>query len=81
MILELICTPLFLLLRGIILLMPTAFTIPDWGISFIALIQKALFFFPGDVWFMVVGNIVFWLLSQIVWAIIEWGYKKIPGVN
>jgi len=81
MILELICTPLFLLLRGLILLLPAAFTLPDWSVSFISLIQKALFFFPADVWFIVIGNIVFWLVAQFTWAIIEWVYKKIPGIN
>ena len=78
MIVELICTPLFIMLRGLIFLLPTAFTIPDWTISFIALIQRALFFFPADVWYIVVGNIVFWLIAQMTWAIIEWVYKKIP---
>lgn len=29
----------------------------------------------------VLGNIVFWLTVQLSWAIIEWVYKKVPGIK
>lgn len=81
MIIELMCTPLFLLLNGIIQLFPQAFQIPNWLADVISLLIKAMQFFPGDVWAIAIGNIVFWILAQFTWAIIEWVYKKIPGIN
>lgn len=29
----------------------------------------------------ILSNIVFWLVVQMTWAIIEWLYKKIPGIK
>jgi len=74
-------TPLFLLLRGIIVLMPSAFTMPLWAMNMLDLLFKALFFFPPDVWTTVMANVMFWLNVQFGWAVIEWVYKKIPGVD
>lgn len=68
----------------IILLEPLGlggFVIPDWFSNFIILFCKALFFFPFDVWSVVLSNIVFWVLVHFVWSIIEWIYIKIPGVS
>lgn len=81
MIIELICTPIFILLDFIISFLPVGITIPDWAISFIGLIQKALFFFPPDVLTTVVSVIVVSYSAQFIWAITEWVYKKIPGVK
>lgn len=47
----------------------------------ISLLGKAMMFFPVDVWAVVILNITFWLSIQFAWAIIEWIYKKIPGIN
>lgn len=55
--------------------------LPTWVDEFLSLIQKALFFFPIDVWVIVLINITFWLTLQFGWAILEWIYKKIPGIN
>ena len=57
------------------------FSIPDWFSNFIILFCKALFFFPFEVWSVVLSNIVFWVLVHFVWSIIEWIYIKIPGVS
>ena len=81
MIIELLCSPLFAIINGIIMLMPSGLTIPDWGVSFISLIQKALFFFPPDVLTTVVAVVIASYGAQFVWAIIEWVYKKLPCVN
>lgn len=81
MIIELFCTPIFFLLNTIISLLPSGLTIPDWAISFIALLQKALFFFPPDVLTTVVSVVVASYGAQFIWAIIEWVYKKLPGVE
>lgn len=81
MIIEAICDVVFVPLNLAITLIPSGLTLPDWFISFFNLIQKALFFFPPDVFTTVLGTIIWCLGSQLVWSIIEWVYKKIPGIN
>lgn len=58
-----------------------AFSLPDWIVSALSLITKGLGIFPIDVWIIVLSNGLFWLTVQFTWAIIEWIYKKIPGVD
>ena len=55
--------------------------IPNWYWSFQSLLQVGLKVFPPDVWVAVIGNIVFWMGIHLIWAVIEWIYKKIPGVS
>ncbi len=81
MIVEALFLPIFLIVRGLIALLPGAFTLPLWSVDTFNLLLKALFFFPADVWVVIIGNISFWLIAQFSWSIIEWIYKKIPGVD
>lgn len=81
MIIELLCTPLFWLINGLVSFIPVAFQIPNWLADTISLLLKAMQFFPFDVWTIILANIGFWLFAQFAWAIIEWVYKKIPGVD
>lgn len=59
----------------------TLFNLPDWGIQAIKMLKTGLGLFPNDVWIVCISNGMFWLVVQFTWAIIEWIYKKIPGVN
>lgn len=81
MIIELFFSPIFLLIKTVINLIPSQTVLPLWTIDLTNLLSKGLIFFPSDVWAIVIGNIVFWLSLQFMWAIIEWVYKKIPGVE
>lgn len=81
MIVELLFAPIFILLDMIVAMIPIGATMPLWGLDTINLLSKGLMFFPRDVWAFVIGNIIFWLMAQLTWAIIEWVYKKIPGVD
>lgn len=45
------------------------------------ILKYALYWFPLDLWILILTNIVFWITVQFSWAIIEWIYKKIPGIN
>lgn len=81
MIIELLCTPMFLLVKGIIALLPQAFQLPNYITDVFALLLKASQFFPMDIFILCIGNITFWLVIHFTWAIIEWVYKKIPGIN
>ena len=81
MIIELFSDLTFALLNMIINLLPTGYDLPGWLSATTGLIAKATFFFPADLWMVCIGNIVFCNLALITWAIIEWVYKKIPGVQ
>lgn len=81
MILELVWTPFFLLMEFIISLIPIAFQLPAWALDTTILIQRGLSFFPSGVSMVIFTNILFWLTGLTTWAIIEWVYKKIPGVS
>lgn len=48
---------------------------------FIAALGYGFIVFPLPLFLFFIANVVFWLGLQFVWAIIEWIYKKIPGVN
>lgn len=45
------------------------------------ILSYGLFFFPADIWVCVITLGVTMLTAGLVWAIIEWSYKKIPGVD
>lgn len=62
--------------------------LPDFNIdlgggfeAFMELLSYALYFFPSDLWTAIIVNVVIWLFGAITWSIIEWIYKKIPGVD
>lgn len=81
MIIELLMTPIFALIGGLIDLLPVSMDIPNWLGSAISLVQKSLIIFPADVWFSVITNVLGWVVIHMIWAGIEWTYKKIPGVS
>ena len=85
MILELILTPVFALIGVIINLIPDmsqreALTGFDMT-GLIDVLAYGFYVFPFELFMIFIGNVLFWLGAQMVWAIIEWAYKKIPGVN
>ena len=45
------------------------------------LISYGLTWFPIDLWIAILANIIFWLSVQGGWIVIEWIYKKVPGVD
>lgn len=81
MIVSLLLSPVFLLISGLIGMLPVAFALPDWLNPCLDLLSTALWFFPGDVWALVIGNVMFWVVAKLAWSIIEWVYKKVPGVD
>ena len=85
MIIEYLLTPIFWLLDGILTLLPDFSyldSLYDYDVSgFIYLLAYGFFIFPFSLFMTFIGNILFWLALQMGWAIIEWVYKKIPGVN
>ena len=81
MIIAALCTPIFWLIDIIIGMLPVTFSLPNWLDPCISLIQTALWFFPSDVWITIMGNVVFWQFSLLLWSFIEWCYKKVPGIK
>jgi len=85
MILELILTPLFFLFYTILNWLPNFSDhnhLYGFDISwFIDLLAIGFYIFPFSLFVIIMGNVLFWLTLQMGWAIIEWAYKKIPGVN
>lgn len=82
MIVELLLSPIFLLIRGFIALIPdTGFSLPGWFLTFADVVRVGLSFFPSNVFIIIIGNIAFWLTLHMTWSIIEWLYKKLPGVS
>ncbi|MDD3016680.1 MAG: hypothetical protein PHR41_09365 [Lactococcus chungangensis] len=72
---------IFTLVLGVLGSMPYVPELPSWVGSAVRLISSGLAFFPTDVWVVTIANIVFWLDAHLVWACVEWVYKKIPGVE
>ncbi|MEG2908936.1 MAG: hypothetical protein RR945_06955 [Erysipelotrichaceae bacterium] len=81
MIFELIFNILFSPVNLILNLIPTINNLPTWLGDLISFVSKGLSIFPTDVWVITITNIFFWNFGLIGWAIVEWVYKKIPGVN
>lgn len=82
MILELLLTPILSIVDwafGWINI--NQLNLPTWIDDTLNLVAKAMMFFPTDVWVIVIANVAFWMTIQFTWAIIEWIYKKIPGVS
>lgn len=81
MLVEFFLSPILFLINKLIEFMPQGYELPSWIGSTISLLRKGMYFFPLDVWLILIANITFWLTVQMVWAVIEWLYKKIPGVD
>lgn len=81
MIIELICTPFFLLVDGIIALLPVLTYIPTSIVDTVSLLLKAMQFFPIDVWVMAIGNIVFWLTIHFIVSLIKFVVGWIPFIS
>ena len=81
MIIEAICSVFFLAVRTFIAYLSVPFRLPEWIADAASIIGIGLLVFPIDVWAGVIGSVISWAGVHFVWAIIEWVYKKIPGVD
>lgn len=81
MIIEMICSPFFYLINGIMALIPVVESIPDYIVDVLVLLRKAMLFFPTDVWVMVIANIVFWLTLHFIVSLIKFVLGLIPFLN
>ncbi|MBC9723255.1 MAG: hypothetical protein H9W82_18960 [Lactobacillus sp.] len=82
MILVMIMTPIFFIVKKIFEVVNLDNLDLPFGMGdTISHLSKAMMFFPIDVWVVVIANIAMWISLQFAWAIIEWIYRKIPGIN
>jgi hypothetical protein len=77
---------LFNLIFGLIELVITFLPVPVLNLTggasgLTTILAYGLYFFPADIWMSVITLGVTMLSTGLLWAIIEWVYKKIPGVD
>lgn len=82
MIIEAIIDMIFLPLQGLINLLPNVSSPPTPPIeTALEIVSYSAYFFPMGVFVFLINNFLFWYTALLTWAIIEWTYKKIPGVS
>lgn len=81
MIIKLLLEPIFFLIKSIISFIPEGTSIPSWMSYTVGILKYPMSIFPADVWIILITNVAFWYVAQLTWAIVEWVYKKIPGVD
>lgn len=81
MIIELICAPLLLLVRGILSLIPVLTYIPNSIADTITMLVKGMQFFPFDVWFICISSFLFWLSVHLIYGFINFILRLIPLLN
>lgn len=81
MIIELLCAPLFNLVRLVIKGISVVTFLPNSFVDTITMLIKGMQFFPFDVWFLVIGCIIFWAGFHIGFGIINFVLKFIPIIN
>ena len=82
MITESILTVLFAVANFLIGLLPQKVAnIFDGTAGLGTILAYGLYFFPMDLWLFIIGQGVAMLGISLSYAILEWGWKKIPGVD
>lgn len=81
MIVEVVLGVLMDCVNWIIAFLPSIESLPSWVTDTITLISFGLQIFPVDVWIVLLIHLVLWTGGSYIWAVVEWVYKKIPGVD
>ena len=82
MILELCFKPFFIFIKFLITLVPSFVGAGISSVvSFSSYLSPILSILPNGFFSSFIGSVIFYLTLQFSWAIIEWIYKKIPGVD
>lgn len=82
MLISLILMPFWSFLSFLLGLLPDiSYGLPNWFSSFASLMKIGLSVFPIDVWVVVTANLMFWTGIHLAWSVIEWLYKKVPGIS
>lgn len=82
MISEALLSVLFAIGSFLISLLPdTLIKAFEGGSSIATVIAYALVFFPSDVWLFGLGAVVTMMSVTLVYALLEWVWRKVPGVD
>lgn len=83
MIIQGLLNPIIDVLSGLISLLPSAnIELPiEAALSWTNVIRHSAYFFPMNWLGIILLNWMAWWTVFMSWAIIEWVYKKIPGVS
>lgn len=81
MITEAILNPIYSILQLFISFLPVIGDLPTWVDNAFNLLSYILMFFPVDVFVAIIGNVGLWMGANFIWSIIEWIYKKLPGID
>lgn len=82
MISELFLSVLFGISSMIINLLPDfVFNVFDGTAALGTVVSYALYFFPGDLWLFCLGQGIIKMGITFAYAVAEWTWKKVPGVD
>lgn len=81
MVIEAVLNPIYELLGVLISALPVIGDLPTWIDNAFTLLSYILMFFPSEVFSVIFFNVITWLGIHFAWSVIEWLYKKIPGIN
>lgn len=81
MIIEALLNIIFGFVSYLITLLPAITQLPSWFNDMCRLLKIGLFFFPYDVWCVLIANFSATTFILLGWSVVEWVYKKIPGVD
>lgn len=81
MIIEKILDMMFAGTDLIISMLPTPIVEVLSGFSVPDIVRHGVCFFPEDIILATVTAFIGWKTVFLTWAVVEWVYKKIPGIN
>lgn len=82
MILELCFKPFFILIKFLITLVPSFVGSGVSSlVSFSVYLSPILSLLPNGFFSSFISSVTFYMTAQFGWVVIEWVYKKIPGVD
>lgn len=81
MIISLLCAPLFLVVSGIISLLPNSIFESQSITGLVGMFSTAFQFFPSDVWILSLGSITFWITVHAIYGLINFILRLIPILN
>lgn len=78
MIIKVICSPLILIVNGIIDMLPASVFNDSNVTSLLNMINTGLNFFPADVWVLILGSVVFWFVVHFAVGLYRFVLDLIP---
>lgn len=82
MIMGLLIVAMFTMVISIVNMIPDLSQVSSTvGTTFYHFLQIGCYFFGAQNFYLVITCVLSWASIDLIWAIIEWSYKKAPGVD